>query len=325
MIDFKIRPAVSTKIILDYCDRINFHMPEQYDVIRNLKDCEPIAFKTCNYALETLEKNIEDKYFYYDMSSYISERWLTFFEDRLISYLPRYHSQHHTQASMLYAFYCAYPGVLASLDWQLIDQPTTLTLLAKRNSRSSSSKYDDLILFGFISKLVNSECIDIKSPILVNLPFDRGFYKYNLDMFGNVNFENGFMSVSVNKSSLEIGNKITFDTVVKEFECYDKVLAAVNMIDADDLSLTSLSFRLGLSERTLQRELKKEGYLVKDIIRHAKFKRALAILIKNKLNLKVTALECGYKDQAQLSHLFAKETGLSPQDYIEQHLINRAM
>lgn len=310
MINYKVRPAISTKIILEYCKEINLDMPNCFNHINELDDSDFISMHMITNTLLTVENNLENDIFYFDMIRIIEDRWCNFFAPLL--------KPSTTQCQQLLEFYNVYPGRMASVEWSLVESATQLTLNAKRGALNTSSKYDDLILFNFISKLLNNNSINEKGCLSIALPFSRSFYGKYIDMFTNVTFDEKKMSITANKTQEEIFNKESFSFKKHSIDVKTKIDAAVNMIPTEELSLSSLSFILGTSPRTLQRTLKSSGILVKDIIRDAKFNHAHKILIKNQCNIKKTSLDCGYKNQSSLTKLFSNTTGLTPTEYAKK-------
>lgn len=308
MVDYKVRPALSVKAVLDYCDAKKKSIPYEYEKFKLNDDLAPISAHARNRLIESIAIDSDSNNVYYDLIPYLEDSWVNKFESKLT------HCQ--TQAEALQGFYNFYQGSVANLDWHLVEQPDTLCLVAKRNRKHGVSLYDDLTLFTFISKLLHQSNFSIGRGITVKLSSERRVYKHYLDMFNNVSFDNGDLSITVCKTELEIKSKRSFKESPKDIDIKVQIIAASNMINYEELSLESLSFVLGMSPRLLQRTLKMNDLYVKNIIKEVRFKHAFNILIKNGFNLKVTALECGYKDQGQLSHLFTSTTGHSPSSYI---------
>lgn len=307
MLNYKVRPAISTKIVLEYCDEANFSMPDEFNKIKLLNDEDLISMNMITKALEMIENNSNDNSFYLDFLHLIESRWVTFFEP--------YFKASHSQADKLFDFYNVYPGRMASVDWELVETDNHLSLVAKRKNENSSSKFDDLVLFNFVSKILHDPKIDEISSISTSLPFKRSFYNKYVDMFHSVSFESGKMSITVKKTAEEIQEGKTFTSKKVEVNTYNKLMGAANMIPEDSLDLSSLSFVLGLSPRTLQRSLKSIGLSAKDIIRDVKFNHARRKFLSNNCNIKKTALECGFKDQGQLTRLFNETSGVTPSQY----------
>ena len=68
----------------------------------------------------------------------------------------------------------------------------------------------------------------------------------------------------------------------------------------------------GMSVRTLQRRLKKEGYLFRELVDELRFKKAGALLADSSLPVAEIAWHLGYPDAANFTHAFRRWTGESP-------------
>lgn len=310
MINYKVRPAISTKIILEYCRNTCFVMPEEFNQIALLDDEDLISMNMVTKALETIENNCSNDVFYFDIIELIETRWVDFFSQQL--------NPNNSYCGQLANFHAIYPGRIASVEWQLIDTPTTLTLLAPRSTLRSSTKFDDLILFNFVTKLVSLSTLNEPCNITIQLPFDRTFYGKYVDMFKHVTFGTGAMSITIEKSQQEIRDQVSYGSTPSQIALSEQIIAAANMIMLDQLDLSTLSFVLNTSPRTLQRTLKAQGLSASQLIKQVKFNRARSLLMKNRCNIKKTALDCGYRDQAGLTKLFSSYSGLTPTQYTEK-------
>ncbi|WP_394202546.1 helix-turn-helix domain-containing protein [Shewanella waksmanii] len=315
MINYKVRPAISTKIILEYCQQANFSMPEEFNRIGLLNDEDLISMNMVTQALETIEKNSDNDIFYFDIVELIETRWVNFFKSQL--------RDNNSHCGQLANFHAIYPGKIASVDWQLIDRPTSLTMTASRTHKQACTKFDDLILFNFVSKLISLSPDDQQCNISIALPFERNFYGKYVDMFSNVTFEAGAMAITIEKSQQEIKEQVNYCSTPSQIALHAKVIAAANMVAIDQLDLNSLAFVLNTSVRTLQRTLKSHGLSASHLIREVKFNRARNLLIQNQCNIKKTSLECGFKDQARLTKLFSSFAGVTPSQYSEQLRANQ--
>lgn len=309
MINYKVRPALLTKAILEKCYEINFSMPDEFNRFMLLEDHDLISMHMITCTLKTIENNTLNDTFYYDFINVIEDRWIGFFEKIM--------KDSTSPCDKLVNFFNIYPGKFSSVDWTLHEDMTTLTLTAKRMKEKNSCKFDDLMLFNFISKLLSSSYNFDYRSLSVKLPFQRRFYGKYIDIFHNVSFEENDMSITINKSRHDIKNSKSFISPKYEITLYSQVLAAANMIPIEDLDLISLSFVLNISPRTLQRKLQKSGLSTKEIITDVKYNRAVSVLLKNNYNLKKTYLDCGYTNSNQLTRIFLNKNNMTPRDYVK--------
>ncbi|WP_153916702.1 helix-turn-helix domain-containing protein [Shewanella sp. TC10] len=306
---YKVRPASSVKMVLASCDANKFSLPECFNRFKCLGDKELISMKSGNELLDFIENNTDNPYFFLDFSEGLIDNWL-----RIIG---KDFETCASQAEILFRYFQIYTHRLANYDWRLVEESDSLMLIANRGLEFVSSKFDDLILYGSLISVMKNR--GFYGSVEAGLPFGREYYGRNLALFENVTFDKKHLYIKVNKSQGEVDfiNKIQREpSIITE---YEQVIAATNMIDVSVLSLESLSFVLGMSSRQLQRTLKAKDLYVKDIIRDARFRRAVNILERNQGDLKRTYLECGFKHQSQLSHLFNKASGLSPLEYTRKH------
>ncbi len=105
----------------------------------------------------------------------------------------------------------------------------------------------------------------------------------------------------------------------------DDPLEALKLFVASHVHLRSLPIDLaaevaGVSARTLQRHLMKQGITYTHLIDEARFKLARKMLHKKNFSITVIAFELGYSDVAHFSRAFRRMTGLSPRSYRQQYL-----
>lgn len=83
-------------------------------------------------------------------------------------------------------------------------------------------------------------------------------------------------------------------------------------------TLSIVAASLNMSERSMGRKLKREGYSFKSILHHVRESTALVHL--NDLDYSVTSIahELGYRDYSAFSHAFRIWTGYSPTEYREK-------
>ncbi|WP_412501736.1 helix-turn-helix domain-containing protein [Shewanella chilikensis] len=306
MISYRVAPAIITKTVLELCDSLSFSMPEEFNRLKHLGDEDLISISMGFKALEMVENNINNNDFYYEYLNIIEKRWVACLEPHL--------KKSFTQAERLFDYYSVYAGRVASVNWALEETDHHLSLVVSNTNRLNS-KFSDLNFCYFLSKILLAPELNETSPISTSLPFGRAFYNKYIDIFHDISFDSEKLSITVNKTAKEIKEGKKFHTKKHDVSTYNKLIGAANMIPESSLELSSLSFILGVSPRTLQRNLKSVGLSAKDIIRDVKFNHARRIFLSNRCNIKKTAFECGFKHQGQLTQLFKETSGLTPSQY----------
>ncbi len=81
------------------------------------------------------------------------------------------------------------------------------------------------------------------------------------------------------------------------------------------LSLEITAEIIGITPRTLQRQLKKSGLTYQEIIEQLRYEKALPLLQDTQQNILDIALELGYSDAAHFSRAFRRWAGMSPREY----------
>ncbi|WP_194944984.1 helix-turn-helix transcriptional regulator [Shewanella sp. TC10] len=304
MIKYKCRPAIHTKIVCEYCEKINFSLPSEYAHFKYLPDEELISFNTITNLLNYIEKNTTNPYFFIDLVKFLILRLEAFTKIDL--------STNVSNASKLLAFTQFYNQV-SDLNWCSIETEDSVGLVAKRAKQSLASKYDDLFIYVSIMHVLKFKNED-KSNIIMELPFESGFYGNNIDLLDNVKFNCENLSVFVKKDERDGANMLP--QYLNNISNIERISAAAKSISPAELSLISLANRLGMSTRTLQRELKVDDCCVKDIIKNTKANSIVSVLNKNNSNIKVTAYECGFKNLSTFSRHFKNTIGCCPTEYV---------
>ncbi|WP_028769398.1 helix-turn-helix domain-containing protein [Shewanella fidelis] len=310
MINYKIRPAILTKSIIEFFKNKKIAIPTEFDFIINLDDSDSVSIRCFTRILDALESEINDNHFYYELVKHFESRTLNYFSPML--------KGKKTPIDRLICFYKIYQGHMASVDWELYDDNRTLTLVAKRGNQIASSKFDDLILYSFINTLIHSESYNEVNEITVELPFERAFYKPYLDFVKNASFSTGNLVITILKNQHQTNKGVNLYIPKSTTSISKQIIAAANMIPINELDLTSLAFNLSVSKRSLQRWLKELELCPHEFIDTVKFNHVKRILISNKGNIKKTAYDCGFKDQGKLTKIFIKNSGLPPKEWLRQ-------
>ncbi|MFZ9039666.1 MAG: helix-turn-helix domain-containing protein [Gammaproteobacteria bacterium] len=85
-----------------------------------------------------------------------------------------------------------------------------------------------------------------------------------------------------------------------------------------DLSLESVAEITGLKRRSLQRHLKREGLIFRDIVEQVRYEAALPMLRDGEHNLLEIALELGYSDASHFIRAFRRWAGMTPSEFRRQ-------
>lgn len=93
---------------------------------------------------------------------------------------------------------------------------------------------------------------------------------------------------------------------------------ASRLLDQEgDLDLPALAARLGVSSRTLQRQLASEDLSVSELRQASRQTRALALMQGRRPRLSDIAVEAGFADQAHMARCLKKASGLTPRQILQ--------
>lgn len=81
-----------------------------------------------------------------------------------------------------------------------------------------------------------------------------------------------------------------------------------------DWTAPEMAGRLGVSERTLRRNLSAEGTSPRQVLRDVRLNAALALLQAGRANVSEVALDCGYDSPSRFAVLFRERFGVRPSD-----------
>ncbi|MCL1066132.1 helix-turn-helix transcriptional regulator [Shewanella olleyana] len=305
MIKYKCRPAIHTKMVCEYCELINFELPDEYSHFQYLSDEDLIGFYTITNLFNFIEQNTSNHIFFFD--------FVKNFIQRIESFTKIDFSSNVSNASKLLAFTQFY-NQISDVNWHSIETDDSVGLVSKRAKKSLAAKYGDLFIYASVMHVLKLENED-KSSLIIELPFSSGFYGSNVELMANVKFNCENLSVFVKKDHRDGIKMLPYNE--NSISNIERINAAAKTIPPAELSLVSLANRLGISARSLQREVKAEGCCVKGIIKKVRANYIISILSKNDLNVKVTAYECGFKNLSTFSRHFKSTIGSSPTDYVE--------
>ncbi|MGK0291331.1 MAG: AraC-like DNA-binding protein [bacterium] len=83
----------------------------------------------------------------------------------------------------------------------------------------------------------------------------------------------------------------------------------------EDLSITKVASKMGVSTRTLQRRLKSENLIFKEAVEDVRKKLAIGYLRDQTLNISEIAFLCGFSELAAFSRAFKRWLTVSPKEY----------
>jgi signal transduction histidine kinase/ligand-binding sensor domain-containing protein/AraC-like DNA-binding protein/ActR/RegA family two-component response regulator len=91
-------------------------------------------------------------------------------------------------------------------------------------------------------------------------------------------------------------------------------------IDDPELDSDKFASYLGVSRMQLYRKLNVlTDMTVREFIRNIRLKRAVQLLVQNKMNISEVAYAVGFKELSHFRKCFRQEFGLTPSEYIEKH------
>jgi AraC-like DNA-binding protein len=94
--------------------------------------------------------------------------------------------------------------------------------------------------------------------------------------------------------------------------------ALADNLKAGDVTLGSLSRRLGKSRRSLQRDIHSHGLSFRELLDRVRQERAFFLLRKKGLSIHEVAWELRFSDPSSFCHAFRRWTGKSPEQFREQ-------
>lgn len=84
-------------------------------------------------------------------------------------------------------------------------------------------------------------------------------------------------------------------------------------------SLEDFAHILHITSRTLDRRLRKEGHQFSQILAQVRYEKATQLLRKGQYSITEVAYQLGYKDVANFTRAFKRQTGMSPSQYMQTH------
>lgn len=104
-------------------------------------------------------------------------------------------------------------------------------------------------------------------------------------------------------------------------DCLAAVVHVVEMLASESYpSIKQTAETLGMSVRTLQRQLTEAGCTHEDVVARIRFETATAMLKKSDAKILDIALDVGYSDHAHFTRAFRRWAGCSPQEYRRREL-----
>lgn len=307
MIDYLVRPAITSKALLEVCQRNRFSLPDEFEQVNMLGDNDFTGFMFPIRVIETIGNNTFNNNFYLDMESELQQRWL----DSIRQHAPIAEST----ATQLLSFYKIIALNMTNLNWSITEDGNEIRLVAKRGRGARHSIFEDLILYTFINAVLTQDEIQINTPFIIHAPYEKHIYEKYVSTSKISTFGSEHMIISVMKSKYELGHCLIGTMQPNRIDIYNKLVAAANTIPLSELSVSTLSFALGVSTRTLQRQLKPLGVSLKGVIKEVRFNQARRYFIKNQGNIKQTACDCGFTEQSRLTKLFTTCSGMTPSQY----------
>ena len=102
----------------------------------------------------------------------------------------------------------------------------------------------------------------------------------------------------------------------------ERVMQVINKnISNSSLSVDSLADEVGISRVHLHRKMKElTGKTPHEIIRNIRLKQAANLLASGDMNITEVVYACGFGNAASFSTIFKRFYGMSPRDYMQEHL-----
>jgi len=180
-----------------------------------------------------------------------------------------------------------------------------------------------LAISGF---LVSKKIIPLKASFTYDVkPSDSSIYQ---DIFENVSFGENENSLHFSKETSETktvsGNQLTYEFMLKlcseklsgiqrSSGYYYKVKRILfNKESYYNLKIEEVAAMLNTSKRTLQRNLKEEGYTYQSILDEHLIESATALLAKPGVQIQEVAFILGFESAQSFSRAMKKKTGKSP-------------
>jgi AraC-like DNA-binding protein len=94
------------------------------------------------------------------------------------------------------------------------------------------------------------------------------------------------------------------------------------LVTGNDFSIFSVSNKLNVGSRTLQKLLKRDGTTYTALLDEVRKTLALQALKDNSASLTDIAFLLGFSEQSAFNHAFRRWTGVSPKEHVERHANN---
>ena len=108
----------------------------------------------------------------------------------------------------------------------------------------------------------------------------------------------------------ELSDRLNTDVTVK-----DKIRHELTFSGKDYPTLSQLSQRINMPERTVRRRLAQEGTSYRKIVSEVRMQRAMELLSQSELSMEQISEALGYSETAGFYHAFKSWTGVAPATY----------
>ena len=92
-------------------------------------------------------------------------------------------------------------------------------------------------------------------------------------------------------------------------------------LNEESTDINATAELVGVSARTLQRRLAKEGLGYSQLVDKARFKNSISLLQDKNNKLIDIAYDLGYSDPSHFSRAFKRWAGISPREFRRQHAL----
>lgn len=118
------------------------------------------------------------------------------------------------------------------------------------------------------------------------------------------------------QKAIDLLNNANPNGQIGDLGTFDQIKAYLDKNYTMDISLENIARKFGFNTSYLSRRFKqKYGMGIIDYITKTRIQKAKEILVTTNMNIYNVSAQLGYKDEKYFSRVFAKETGLSPNQY----------
>ncbi|PUE64808.1 AraC family transcriptional regulator [Arcobacter lacus] len=204
-------------------------------------------------------------------------------------------------------------GILIDLDNYLVILHlfNIIHLISQIISKNIKPKQMNFIEKTPLLPLENNKILGIKSYFAQN---ENSIYFSKSIINTETTLSNEYLFKIFEKEAQNILNIKLSENGIKE-RVYKQILVSTNQLD---ISLESISYKIGLSSRVLQKRLKEENTTFSEILLEVRKKLAIYYLSKD-IDIETISLNMGYFDLSTFYRAFKKWYGITPTKWKEKN------